>query len=325
MLMGLNFPDDFFRDEEREGFLVPEQMKRAWAAELKVLDTLKKFFEKYHIRYFAEYGTLLGAVRHKGFIPWDDDIDITMLRPDYMKLIAHADELPEPYQILSIYTSDTFYMFDGVAKNDRHTKLVWSEERVRDFYGCPFIINLDINPLDYIPRDPGQQRLQKLLYNLAYALVYQCVELEDVAERGGCEDAGKREAFEKGVEQLKAYLKQFFGDRIFLDETRPIRNALCRAADQIAMLFGDADADLLNYYPHMVYSDVGPWRKKEWYRDTASLPFETTEVSVCVDWEELVKATYGENYMTPVRGAAVHDYPFYKKQEEYFKYLGYLE
>ena len=85
----LEIPESFFKDEVRHGFLVPEEMKRAWASEMKVLDMLMDFCNKNDLRCFAEYGTLLGAVRHKGFIPWDDDIDVCMLRPDFNYLLEH--------------------------------------------------------------------------------------------------------------------------------------------------------------------------------------------------------------------------------------------
>ena len=77
--------ENFFKEEVRSGFTVPELMKRCWGAQLKVLEEFDRICEKYGLKWFAFVGTLLGAVRHKGFIPWDDDVDIAMLREDYEK------------------------------------------------------------------------------------------------------------------------------------------------------------------------------------------------------------------------------------------------
>ena len=66
----------FFEAEEREGFFVSSMMKRYWAAQLKVLSDVARVCKKHNIRWFADCGTLLGAVRHGGYIPWDDDLDI---------------------------------------------------------------------------------------------------------------------------------------------------------------------------------------------------------------------------------------------------------
>ena len=82
---------DFFRDEVRNGFYIPTAIKQAWAAELEVLQVIDQICAKHGIEYFAEYGTLLGAVRHGGFVPWDDDLDICMMREDYNRFRAVAD------------------------------------------------------------------------------------------------------------------------------------------------------------------------------------------------------------------------------------------
>lgn len=64
----MKFPKIFFEQEEREGFTVSSMMKRSWAAELEVLQVIRAVCEKHDIKWYAFYGTLLGVVRHKGFI-----------------------------------------------------------------------------------------------------------------------------------------------------------------------------------------------------------------------------------------------------------------
>lgn len=81
----MDFSTDFYRDEVRYGFYIPTAIKQAWAAELMVLGEIDRICRKYNIKYYAEWGTLLGAVRHGGFVPWDDDMDIGMLREDYIR------------------------------------------------------------------------------------------------------------------------------------------------------------------------------------------------------------------------------------------------
>ena len=68
---------------------------------LRILLAVDDCCKAHGLRYYIWAGTQLGAVRHKGFIPWDDDIDIAMPRPDYEKLIAKSSEwLPEPFEFV---------------------------------------------------------------------------------------------------------------------------------------------------------------------------------------------------------------------------------
>lgn len=321
----LVFPDQYFQDEVRDGFYVSGMMKCAWAAELKVLDAIAQFCKKRGLVYFADFGTLLGAVRHGGFIPWDDDIDITMPRADYMELIAHFDEMPEPYQLLSIYNSDTFYNFHAVVTNNNQMdKLAWDEKRLEGFYGCPYIVGIDIFPLDYLPKDLERYRLQQLLYMIAYNLVYQCIGIEEKEKKGIAVSNEERLKFEDGLNRLREHLPQLFGKKIMLDAGRPMRNALCRIADKIAMSCREEEAQEVDYYAHMAYLEKPIPRDKEWYKASILLPFETTQISAPVGYTAVLEKRFGTKYIEMVRGEAAHDYPFFKKQEEYFKFQGYL-
>ena len=78
---------EYYQGETRDGFYIEPMMKCAWAAHLEVLRKIDIICRENDIRYFADWGTLLGAIRHKGYIPWDDDLDICMLRPDLERFL----------------------------------------------------------------------------------------------------------------------------------------------------------------------------------------------------------------------------------------------
>ena len=90
---------DFNLEEEMIcDHLVTADVKRLWAVEMDLAQQLRAICEKHNIRYYAGGGTLLGAVRHQGFIPWDDDMDFLMLKKDYDRFCeVAAKELKEPY------------------------------------------------------------------------------------------------------------------------------------------------------------------------------------------------------------------------------------
>ena len=83
---------EFFYDEVRDGFYIPGIVKRLWGAGLRILSEIDRICTCHRIPYYAAAGTLLGAVRSGEFIPWDDDIDIMMLRKDYLRFLQVAKE-----------------------------------------------------------------------------------------------------------------------------------------------------------------------------------------------------------------------------------------
>ena len=100
----MRFDESYLQGEYRDGFYVSSMVKRSFASQMEVLEVVDRICKSYGIKYFADWGTMLGTVRHHGFVPWDDDIDICMLRDDYEKFcdycIHHQDEM-KPYKLLT--------------------------------------------------------------------------------------------------------------------------------------------------------------------------------------------------------------------------------
>ena len=89
-------PESFFKEETICDFFVSEKRKKIWAICIDLLVSFDKVCRSYNLRYSLAFGSLLGMVRHKGFIPWDDDIDVVMPREDYEKLYSLYREEFQP-------------------------------------------------------------------------------------------------------------------------------------------------------------------------------------------------------------------------------------
>lgn len=159
----LQFPEGFFDGETRCGYYISPEMKKVWAVELDLLSEFIRVCKKNSLRFFADGGTMLGAVRHSGMIPWDDDIDLTMPRHDYEILCKIASkEFVQPYFWQTEETDPTSrrghaqlrnMLTTGILENERNNGLCFNQG-----------IFIDIFPLDSIPDDLNQRKefLEKL-------------------------------------------------------------------------------------------------------------------------------------------------------------------
>ena len=160
----LKFSKDFFKDEEREGFLVKSDMKRAWAMQMEILKNIEEVCDRHGINYFSFWGTMLGAIRHKGFVPWDDDMDIMMKREDYEKFVEVAPkELPEGFSLLSIYNEHEWDL--ATARVTNGFTLSFDEKYLKEHYLCPYVCGIDIFPYDYVPDDKETFKEQENFLN----------------------------------------------------------------------------------------------------------------------------------------------------------------
>jgi lipopolysaccharide cholinephosphotransferase len=132
--------------------------------QIGILDTIHNFCLQEGITYFLSSGTLIGAVRHHGYIPWDDDVDLYMPRADYEKFLSTFGKKKSCYRVLNPQREKNyFYTFAKVV--DTRTKLVESETE-----GYDIGVYVDIFPVDYVTDDMAQReqifKKKKLLYKI---------------------------------------------------------------------------------------------------------------------------------------------------------------
>ena len=119
-----------FKDETICNYFVSSNVKKLWNKQLEMLDMLDKVCEKYNITYYGDSGTLIGAIRHKGYIPWDDDIDIAMKREDYNKFLEVASkEFKDPFLVQTVYTDDGYFRTHAQIRNSNTTAILNSEKK----------------------------------------------------------------------------------------------------------------------------------------------------------------------------------------------------
>ena len=299
----MKIPEQFYEPEVKDGFYVPSEMKRYWAAMLNVLDEVDRVCKKHGLRYFADYGTLIGAVRHGGFIPWDDDFDISMIREDYMTFLAIAEsELPEGYKVLSIYNNYKSRTFLGrVVNND----IISTEaEFLKTNHNCPYATGIDIFPIDHFEYDEETNDFQKTMIPFADEL------------------ADKIDVEEKDINNLPKEIRDQIRHlcdicKFEIEPGSHIKQQMMMLSDRIGAIFKE-DASFLAhmYFWERADAQVFP---KEYYENTIRIPFECTSIPVPIAYDRILTECYGPNYMTPVRSGGVHDYPLYTIQREYMR------
>ncbi len=138
-------------------------------SQFEILKDFIKVCEKYNLTYFMYAGSAIGVVRHQGFIPWDDDIDVAMPRKDYDKFLEiYAKEIGEKYKILTPII-DSRYTASVTHLQKKGTKFI---SEVSKDLKADLCIDIDIFPYDYIPKNEKdfdkQIRKTKLLYRLLF-------------------------------------------------------------------------------------------------------------------------------------------------------------
>lgn len=144
--------------------LSQQQIERLRRTEIDILLEFIRICDKLDIRYFIVQGTLLGAVRHKGFIPWDDDIDVGMLREDYEIFIREAQKLlPDDYFLQHLGSDPSYPHGFAKIRNRKTTFIETASKNINMNHG----IYIDVFPFDYYP----DNKLKGIVYDIKKLLI----------------------------------------------------------------------------------------------------------------------------------------------------------
>ncbi len=285
----MQFSDSYFEDEVRDGFYIPALMKRAWSAHMEVLSDIAAICKKHHIQWFADSGTLLGAVRHKGFIPWDDDIDICMLPEDYIRFNQIIDsELPEGYYIPRNQGNDyrlhtTVWCTKNVCAEEHHLK---------KFHGFPFVAGVDIFPLYYVAPEPSMAQVHRQLLRIV------CNAAARIDEQN--QDTSEMQSLVSQAENLLG---------LCFDKVHSLKEQLF---SQLLLLFNRYTPEEAKEVACVSWflEDFPRKYPVECYSSSILLPFETMEITAPSEYDAILRTQFGD-YMTYCRSGSLHDYPCY--------------
>ena len=308
----LEFPEEYFKNEVRCGFHITAMMKKYWAAQMEVLSWVDSVCSEHGIRYIICFGSLIGTVRHHGYIPWDDDIDIAMLRSDYNRFVEVVERELPPYLItysLLPGAKPPKEMIFGIFNGKR---LDTSPERLERFHGCPYSAGIDLYVFDRIPEDPEMFEYQDRLIRMLDRLLV----LEWDYQKGALDGDILRgyEALKRAVEEEFEYT---FGDK------EPMTLQILRLLDIASSLCEDCGSKRVENREQMLYyGDRGFC--EEHFTDRIFVPYEgVMEVPVPKGYDPLLRNIFGD-YTTPRRFTSQQPYPSYRNQREVL-YKAYLK
>lgn len=317
----LEFQESFFDQEIRNRFYLDTTMKTLWAAELEVMQKVAEVCDKYGLTWFVAYGTLLGAIRHEGFVPWDDDMDIWLIRDDYNKLMAVLPkELPKGYKVRSPLTDEGYDQFHTCLNNGDGINI--TKEWLEQFHNCPFTVGLDIFPLDYLPRDEADREMQKNLFLLAgrAAQLAKDMGYGKFNAKDGEPEEEARERIQKVKQEIRegmVYLEEScnlpVNHRLFEEEQwDSLASEMWKWGNHIAMMYNEEESDYL-----VEYCDYSQWEykkfPKEWFGEVYGATYEGFMVPVPSGYDQILRHIYGE-YWICVKKTGLHEYPFYARQ-----------
>ncbi|MBQ9694379.1 MAG: LicD family protein [Kiritimatiellae bacterium] len=267
--------EDFFKEEVLCGYKVTTEMKKVFVKMIDILEEVKRICTKYNISYVVSGGSLLGAVRHQGFIPWDDDIDIAMFRKDYDRFIEVAQKELPPHLFLQTSLTD--------CRNIRYARIIDETTSallpyLTDYESlCAQGVLIDIFPMDGVIPNVIKARFQNWLANLCgsiYAYAHFLNPPQGILRKikGWIY---KRIYFIFGHKRFYAFRENIFR------RYSPERCGKC---------------GLISFFGNSPCTNVAT----AYFEDTIEVPFEYTTVRIPRDYDPVLRQQYGDwNVLRP--------------------------
>lgn len=253
--------------------------------EMEILSVFHDICRKHSLRYSLAYGTLLGCVRHQGFIPWDDDIDVMMPVEDYRKFLEIGQEELGDRYFLQHNKNDRFYRnsFAKIRKNNTCAITKYTRYEKHSNHG----IYIDIFPITYLPRNKFIQKIQEVILNIIGQI-----------NTTFCFEVVKSRKF-KVIKFILLCLHKIIPYRL-----------LALIEDKLMAIGTPENSDLLcGIYPELRGYLKKCVLEKDTFDHLLLMKFEDGEFFVPRDYDRILRRNYGEYWILP---------PEEKRRSHYF-------